>query len=184
MKYKEVSIKGRLGSMFIDHFAWTFVSMIIIVSLVINDSISNNRGINAEEFNLVLDEFSPKFLYNLFLVLMLLYLNKDAIQGRSLGKRLIKHQVIEYKTGSIANPFKCFIRNILTPVWPIEVIAILINPERKIGDFIAGTKVVSYKNEKINPIKIDWWKILYAVFVGIVLYVGCRILIDLFFTLV
>lgn len=35
-----------------------------------------------------------------------------------------------------------FGRNLLLVVWPIEVIISLINPSRKIGDFIAGTKIV------------------------------------------
>ena len=39
--------------------------------------------------------------------------------------------------------------------WPIEVVMGLINPERRIGDYIANTKVVIAKKETITTIWAD-----------------------------
>ena len=36
---------------------------------------------------------------------------------------------------------KCFIRNLTIPIWPIEIIFVLINPKRRLGDFIAATRI-------------------------------------------
>jgi hypothetical protein len=70
----------------------------------------------------------------------------------------LKLQIVENKTGKVASPIKCFIRNIFIIIWPIEVIVTLINPSRRIGDLVAGTKVVPFKPDheqlKINFVQI------------------------------
>lgn len=71
-----------------------------------------------------------------------LYFCKDVFNGRSLAKRMLKLQVLDVKTDEPADPVKTVVRNFLCFVWPIEVIAIIINPSRRMGDWLAGTRVV------------------------------------------
>ncbi len=69
---------------------------------------------------------------------------KDCINGQSTAKRLIKLQVVDNITGAIATPIQCFLRNLTVLIFPLEVLIIFAQPDRRIGDKIAGTKLVSY----------------------------------------
>jgi hypothetical protein len=83
------------------------------------------------------------------------YLCKDAINGRSPGKRILKLQIIDNATGKAASPVKCFVRNIFIILWPIEAIVALINPSRRIGDLVAGTKLIPF-NPTTEQQKTNW----------------------------
>jgi len=52
--------------------------------------------------------------------------------------------VVDHHTGQVATPIKYFIRDLFIILWPIEVIATLVNPARRLGDYVAGTRVVVY----------------------------------------
>jgi hypothetical protein len=41
------------------------------------------------------------------------------------------------------------LRNLTAPIFPFELPFVLLNPERRIGDFIAGTKLI--KVDKSDP---------------------------------
>jgi len=69
-------------------------------------------------------------------------LNKDFFNGQSPIKRIGGHQVVDIGTLQPADKIKCLIRNITAPLWPIELVMIWINPQRRLGDYIAGTKVI------------------------------------------
>ncbi|MCG2420491.1 RDD family protein [Aequorivita sp. F47161] len=85
-----------------------------------------------------------------------IYLNKDFFKAKSPAKRILGFQVIDRKTNKPANELQCFVRNLTICVaWPLEVIIGLINPERRIGDFIANTKVVVSEKEKFKSIWTD-----------------------------
>ena len=45
-------------------------------------------------------------------------------------------------TGKTATPLQCLLRNIFCMIWPIEIIVSFISPTRRIGDFVARTKLV------------------------------------------
>lgn len=82
-----------------------------------------------------------------------LYLNKDFFNAKSPAKRILGFQVIDKKTNNPANEFQCFVRNLTICIaWPLEVIVGLINPERRIGDFLANTKVIASEKQKLNSI--------------------------------
>lgn len=77
----------------------------------------------------------------------------------------MKLQVIDVKTNSVANPLKCLIRNLTIIIWPIEVIMAMIDPERRLGDKIAGTRIeYNYSPEKL---KNDWKKIVIAFLISL-----------------
>lgn len=69
-------------------------------------------------------------------------LNKDFFNGQSPIKRMGGYQIVDIRTGQPANKIKCLTRNITLLIWPIEVVMIWINPKRRLGDYIAGTKVL------------------------------------------
>ena len=85
-----------------------------------------------------------------WLILLFIILNKDCINGMSAGKRTFGFKIIDYRTKELASDFQCMIRNITIFAWPLEAIMILVNPKRRIGDYIAMTEVVK---TDIKPIE-------------------------------
>ena len=140
----------RIGSMFLDHFAMTCVVMIFFIPGMIS-GFSNAFEINHEQTHF--DIFGG--LSYVGLIGFALYFCKDSIHGRSLGKRALKLQIVENSNGKVASPIRCFIRNIFCVIWPIEVIVTLASPSRRIGDMVAGTKVVPFDAER-KPSKINY----------------------------
>lgn len=73
---------------------------------------------------------------------------KDSFEGRSIGKRLFRLKVVDFKTGKVIGPAQSFIRNITLMI--IIDIPIMIIQEyytrkpshRRPGDFLAKTAVV------------------------------------------
>lgn len=155
---KKVTIGIRLVLMLVDHFAMTFVIM----------------GLGLLTFGMVfLIELIEDDHWTLIIVLGIMvplmfsvYLNKDALNGQSPAKRILKFQVIDHKSHEVASPLQCLIRNLFIPFWILEIPFVLINPERKLGDLIAGTRIVKHEtNEKVKP-KIK--ELLTSIFIGIV----------------
>ena len=101
-----------------------------------------------------INPFSDGFLY-LFEIGFALYFCKDCIAGRSLAKRILKLQILNHNTGNVASPVRCVIRNLFCVLWPVEVIFALINPARRIGDFVAGTTVAYFDAATIVQSKLN-----------------------------
>jgi uncharacterized RDD family membrane protein YckC len=140
-----------------DQVIMTFVLMIPIVPLFIYKMamFANARG-------------TPLFFFenNWFEVLVFsLYFNKDCYLGQSIGKRLLRFRVLDIKTGRPANPLKCLVRNLTILIWPVEVIMAMIDVERRLGDFIAGTRLANY--ETLADEKPNWGLILLALVIGV-----------------
>jgi uncharacterized RDD family membrane protein YckC len=83
-----------------------------------------------------------------YMILMFLIINKDYSNSKSIGKRIIGYKVVTQKKGNSASKIQCVIRNLTLLFWPLEVILLLVYPNRRIGDFIAGTKVIP--SEKVE----------------------------------
>ena len=167
----KVTIGLRLASMLVDHFAMTFIIMFIVMP---GFAISM-----FDAFNLDHDPSSFGFggMSFLFAFGFSAYFNKDIINGRGPAKRILKMQVIDNKTGQVANPLKCLARNLTIVLWPLEVIFVLIDPKRRLGDKIAGTRIDYVENPEKT--KIDWAKFTIALLIA----VGFSVLISLPFTL-
>ncbi|MBL4754822.1 MAG: RDD family protein [Flavobacteriales bacterium] len=167
----KVTIGLRLASMLVDHFAMTFIIMLIIMP-----------GFAVSMFNAFnLDHDPTSFGFSgmsfLFAFGFSAYFNKDIFSGRSPAKRILKMQVIDNKTGRVANPLKCLVRNLTIPLWPLEVIFLLINPKRRLGDKLAGTRIDYIENPEKT--KLDWSKFIIALLIA----VGFSILISSPFTI-
>lgn len=154
----------RIGSMIIDHFIMTAIAVVFFIPSMIK----NISAVSATSHE---RPFTGTFggpLYYIGLLGFALYFCKDCINGRSFGKRITKLQVVDNTTEQVASPIKCFIRNIFIIIWPIEVIVALINPGRRIGDRVAGTKIIPYDPNKEVP-KINFTQVLISLCLAIVL---------------
>jgi uncharacterized RDD family membrane protein YckC len=148
----------RLATMLLDHFIMGFAATIVAAPGVIYDIAQNLAGAPPKLF-------LGNYYLNIFA--FMLYFNKDIISGRSPAKRILKLQVVNAKTNTPANPLRCLLRNITVVLWPIEVIAALINNERRIGDYIAGTRLTTYSAEQHKEDR-NWALIFAAVVAGLV----------------
>ena len=105
-----------------------------------------------QQFGLISD-LGIKSLNLLILVplygLCIMTFNKDFYSGQSVVNRLWGYKVVDIKTGNFPGQFKCMLRNLTAPIFPFELPFVLLNPERRLGDFIAGTKLI--KVEKSDP---------------------------------
>ncbi|WP_299716699.1 RDD family protein [uncultured Tenacibaculum sp.] len=134
---------NRILSMFFDHCIMCLLIMplgflIFGLGALMKDYLNNGIGIV------------------LVFIAFFIYLNKDFFNAKSPAKRILGFQVIDLKTNKPANELQCFVRNLTICVaWPLEVIIGLINPERRIGDFIAKTKVITSEKEKFKSIWTD-----------------------------
>lgn len=74
-----------------------------------------------------------------FSVMMIALFNKDFFCGQSPVHRKLGYKVLDAKSNETASKIQCMVRNLTVPIWPIEAILILISPNRRLGDLIAGT---------------------------------------------
>jgi len=146
---KEISVLLRLKLIVTDYFIMMFISFGIMLPIIIYKIIIVSN-INHEPLN---NGFSGIF-FSLILGITT-YLNKDIFNGQSPGKRIFKLQVIDEQTNLPTSSFKCFLRNITLLIFPIEFIFILVNPNKRIGDFMVLTRLDHYQT---NNNSIITWK--------------------------
>ncbi len=147
----------RIGAMLLDHVVMTFAIMFLVLPF----TIGGFDGITDESTST--PPFSSDLIFYVMIFGMSLYFNKDMIQGKSVAKRALKLEVVDIKTGEVASSLKCLVRNLTIAVWPIEVIAVLISPSRRIGDLIAGTKVEYITDERDSKPKVDFKNLLLSI---------------------
>ena len=170
MNNQTITAGPRIGAMLLDHVVMCFILALIAMpamSIGFKNAFSDNpmNTKNSIDWVMLVMSFA-----------MSLYFNKDAIQGKSIAKRALKQEVVDVKTGEVASSVKCLIRNITIVLWPIEVIVVLVSPSRRIGDFIAGTKVDYISEERNSKPKVDIKKLLVSVIVGFGLMYGSSFL--------
>ncbi|MGM0884047.1 MAG: RDD family protein [Bacillota bacterium] len=124
----------RLGAFFIDHIIFTFL-IVVTFFLVLDPS---NSDISSMFIRMIV----------LMVAAFILYCCKDIINGRSIGKRFFGLAVRDDKH-NVPKVSKLIIRNLLTFLWPVELILILASqPKKKIGDRLVNTDVILVKNNK------------------------------------
>ncbi|MDF1698574.1 MAG: RDD family protein [Saprospiraceae bacterium] len=92
-------------------------------------------------------------LINSCLVCNTLAINKDFLNGKSIGKRIFGIQVQDL-SNQIANEWKSSLRNLLVII-PIELFSVLLNPKRRIGDYIAQTQIGIEDSLNIHSIRSE-----------------------------
>lgn len=90
-----------------------------------------------------------------WMLILFVILNKDIASGMSAGKRTFGFKIIDSQTKKEASKLQCMLRNVTMMLWPLEVIITLINPKRRIGDFIAKTEVVETETCVIDTLTQD-----------------------------
>lgn len=123
--------RKRLLAFFIDYF-------ILCILFAINGGM-----LLCVDTGLIPQDFTKYVLFCggiILLLIILLFIAKDAINGQSIGKKLMKIKVVDAH-GKTPNIFKLIIRNITIYIWPIEAILVLLN-KKKLGDRLAGTNIV------------------------------------------
>ena len=163
-KERKLNIGTRISSMILDHFILTFGIMVAIGAflllgfLIVGDPTESNL---------------PLWLIiipaSIFLIIASTYFNKDAIHGKSPGKRVLGLIVVNNKSGQTASPIRAVIRNITIVFWPIEVIVTLFSPNRRIGDFIANTRIEI--DDKKPEGKLNYGQLIIALLIGILYFI-------------
>lgn len=147
---RPISVGTRLGTMLLDHVFMTIIMMIFFLPTMIS-GFSGAFTVSHEQTDSNFTE-GPMMYIGLFG--FALYFCKDIINGRSISKRILKLQVVDNKTGQVATPLQCFVRDIFCVLWIIEAFVAMANTGRRIGDRVAGTKLVYYdptlEQPKIN----------------------------------
>jgi len=158
---QNINAGTRLFSMFLDHFFMCIIGMVFWFPMIIKES--------AGAFELTHEQMAPVFVSGPLLYVALfglsLYICKDCINGRSLAKRIFRHQVVNNATGLAASPLRCLVRNFFCFIWPVEFIVTLASPARRLGDRVAGTRVASYSNGIEQP-GIKPFRVLAAVLIS------------------
>ena len=151
----------RLASMILDHFILTF-GIVFIAFLLVGIGyliIGNPSESDLPEWLVIIPIFFALMIFSI-------YFNKDAIKGKSPAKRILGLVIVDNKTGEIANPIKAVLRNTTMILWPIEVVFTIFSPERRIGDYIAGTKVIN--DDKTLNAELKIGQIAIALILGII----------------
>lgn len=124
-----ISFGKRLDSFVFDHLIFGFVSFAFFVPLM---------GIGD-----VTNKCLQELWFGVSLIGFAISLCKDSIGGQSPCKLHFDLLVVNAKTGKVASPIRCFVRNVFFFFYGLDLILLLINQgNRKIGDWIAGTRVI------------------------------------------
>ncbi|MCB9235114.1 MAG: RDD family protein [Bacteroidia bacterium] len=152
----------RLGSMALDHFIMSAVAGMFGGASLLGSLFGMFEMMKPSHHLQDKLPFDFGLMITFYAIGFGIYLAKDSVQGRSLGKRITKLVVLNNSTREVAGPWRCLVRNLFAFLWPIEVILALANPSRRLGDMAAGTCVAKWDPEMETP-KIDWLQSLGAV---------------------
>lgn len=85
----------------------------------------------------------------LFFILGTIAMNKDIINGQGIVNRHFGYRVVDVDTEMTATPIKCMVRNLTVVLFPFEFFY-LQRSDRRMGDYLAGTKLI-----KVSPVPAD-----------------------------
>jgi uncharacterized RDD family membrane protein YckC len=169
-KQNNINTGIRIASMVFDHIIMGMIAMAFSIPMMVKLFLTAFT-ISHEPAEIDVD--GP--LFYIALAGFTLYFCKDSINGRSIGKRIFKIQVVDNTTEEAASPVKCFVRNIFCVIWPVEVIAALINPGRRLGDRIAGTKIIAYDPMRTMPYTFDIKKVILPLALAYAFVMACML---------
>lgn len=144
-----VRIINRLASMWLDHFV-----MLTILTPIWFGFLFALQLIFYSSYPDIVPQ-NNHISYAILLLPVIIYLLKDSYRGKSIVKRVIGLQVIDRASGNPASVMQCFIRNLTLPLFPLEVIISVFSPSIRLGDLIAGTRVITANKEPVKTILKD-----------------------------
>jgi uncharacterized RDD family membrane protein YckC len=86
---------------------------------------------------------------SMFFFLGTIAMNKDIIKGQGIVNRHFGYRVVDAETEMTATPIRCMLRNVTVILFPFEFFY-LQRSDRRIGDYLVGTKLV-----KVTPVAAD-----------------------------
>lgn len=165
---KTPEVGNRLAMMALDHILFSVGSAIIMLPIwfIFVFKTIKEGGPNPETGGEAIFGGIQLMLIG-YIFIMAVYMNKDAINGRSPAKRILGARVVNMSDGQTASPMKCMVRNLTLIFWPIEaLLALLTSDRRRLGDYLAGTRVVMQAPDNPPP-ALNWGKILTAYLIGV-----------------
>jgi len=142
--FPKIDFKTRYNSFRIDLRVMVLVMLPFAIPYMIY------QMVYAKNLHGRIDEYKGALFY-ISCIGIALFFCKDCIYGQSPAKRVLKLQVVNNENGQIANPLRCLVRNLFDIIWPIEAVFLLINPARRLGDIVGGTKVIPFNPELPRP---------------------------------
>jgi uncharacterized RDD family membrane protein YckC len=133
----EKLIKNRFKAFIIDISILGILGIFILVIFMIN--------------------INKHFLYIYGLMIAIIYslfFCKDIINGQSIGKRILKLQIVS-ENGKPASLKNVIIRNVIALLQPIDALYMINNRGNRLGDIICKTKIVNTPQKdiyKFNPL--------------------------------
>jgi len=129
----------RLVSCFIDHAIMTVIGIFITFPGMLFQLFENRFEMGFYFGNPILNTFALN-----------IYLCKDLIFSNGIGKRILRFRIQNSNLDLMPNAFQLYVRNLTFFLWPIEVFFLIQNPNKRLGDIIAKTKVVEGLNTTIQ----------------------------------
>ena len=130
--FKKASVGRRLGAFFIDHTIFSFIFVLMSITVFLN---------------MRSDESLILYYVLFFAITFSVYGFRDIVKGQSIGKRIFGIGVRDISDNfSVPTVSRLFLRQIFTFLWPIEFLVLVFSSEnQKIGDKIAGTGVYNLR---------------------------------------
>ena len=128
---KKTLFNRRIKALIIDISILLMVEILLVIS-----------------FMLVVPEDFLFFYYMTGSIVYGMFFCKDIINGQSIGKKILKIQVVNNK-GKVSSMQNLILRNVIALLQPIDAISIVTKGKR-LGDVLCKTKVVSTLNCKIE----------------------------------
>ena len=151
----------RIGSAFIDFiivFSFRFLIWVVFFLRSLNEFDANGKVLTGV--------FQSNWFICLYVLTGAFYYSKDAFNGRSVGKRVLKLQLIEKQSGMPASPVRSVFRNSLLVMFPLETILIISNLRKRTGDYLCGTLVV--QSNTPARVKYHWINYVSGIFLSLV----------------
>jgi uncharacterized RDD family membrane protein YckC len=119
-----------------------FIIDLFIITMIISVPFFATQTIKSQ----ILTQFFSALMVTLLLC-------KDCINGQSVGKLIMKIQVVDDTTNQKVYVVRCIIRNFFVIFWIVEVVVLFVSKNKRIGDYVAKTKVIN--NNKAEKIRLD-----------------------------
>lgn len=128
-----------------------FILDLVIIAIIMNVILFATQTID-----------SPILLQLLSALIVTLLLCKDCINGQSVGKKIMKIQVVDKKSKTEISNIRSIVRNAFVIFWIIEIMVLFISKDKRIGDYIVKSEVIGY--DKIKKTELNR-STLYAILI-------------------
>lgn len=180
-----VTSGNRLVSALIDYIPAMMISVVINTIVTISMlpdmeqfmlNTSQNGASDAETIEHIFQLFGvfKSMVIGLSIALAIscfYFLSKDFFGGRSIGKRVMKLQLVMKDGHSPVSGIRMIVRNLFLVLWPVEVVMYLANSGQRLGDLLCKTTVVRASDENkqaINTKTLIVNMLIVAIFVSLI----------------